>query len=246
MLTIHLVKMEKKQGERDVNYPSWNDSAERLILYADIMGFKERVYSKSHDELKSNLLKFKEKWEKYVSPFQFKEHLKFAQFSDSTLIVVNGTDEKMFNLLTKATFRLIHAAMEMKFPIKGVIAQGDFLFDKQKELYFGCPLVDAALLYDEIQYYGIVVHHSAERSVEKFRNKERPYLKSKIFLKSGKISHYHLCWNMLNHNLAPGDNSKECESWMDEIEKEVSGRPRIYVDNTRIVLGEDLEKSTEL
>lgn len=121
-----LVKM-KKQGERDVNYPSWNDSAERLILYADIMGFKERVYSKSHDELKSNLLKFKEKWEKYVSPFQFKEHLKFAQFSDSTLIVVNGIDEKMFNLLTKATFRLIHAAMEMKFPIKGGYRTRGFL-----------------------------------------------------------------------------------------------------------------------
>ena len=238
--------MKKVQNEREAIYPNWNDSAERLILYADIMGFKERVYSKSHDELKDNLLKFKDKWDKYVSPFQFKEHLKFAQFSDSTLIVVNGTDEKMFNLLTKAAFRLIHAAMEMKFPIKGIIAQGDFLFDKRKELYFGCPLVDAALLYDEIQYYGIVVHHSAERVVEKFRNKERPYLKSEIFLKSGKISHYHLCWNMLCHNLAPGDNSKECESWLDEIEKEVSGRPRIYVDNTRKVLGEDLKKSIEL
>ena len=31
---------------------SWTEDAERLILYADIMGFKERVLTNRHQELK--------------------------------------------------------------------------------------------------------------------------------------------------------------------------------------------------
>ena len=38
---------------------SWEDDAERLILYADIMGFSHRVTFSNHKDLKLDLLKFK-------------------------------------------------------------------------------------------------------------------------------------------------------------------------------------------
>lgn len=76
--------------------------------------------------------------------------MQFVQFSDSILISVNGIDEKKFNLLSKATICLMHVAMSMQIPIKGVIAQGMFSYDKENELYFGKPLVDAYLLHEEL------------------------------------------------------------------------------------------------
>ena len=35
---------------------TWNDDAERLILYADIMGFSHRVTQSNHNELIEDLL----------------------------------------------------------------------------------------------------------------------------------------------------------------------------------------------
>ena len=228
--------MDKKHKDLNAEYPKWTDSAERLILYADIMGFKEKVYSKTHDELKKELFEFKEKWSRYMSPLQINDYLRFAQFSDSILIVANGVDRKMFNIITKAAFRLMHAAMEMRFAIKGVLSQGPFLFDVKRELYFGRPLVDAALLYDEIYFYGIIVHHSAEKTVKEFSDDSNPYKKSRVKLKSGIASHYYLAWNLLDKTLGKNDNTEQCQQWLNEIEEEVSGRPRIYVENTVNIL----------
>ena len=72
----------------------------------------------------------------------------------------------MFNLITKAAVRLMQSAISLGFPIKGVLAQGKFTYDKDNELYFGAPLVAAYNLHDDIHYYGIVVHHSAEKTVK--------------------------------------------------------------------------------
>ena len=34
------------------NYVDWDKDAERLVLYADVMGFKSRVMTRSHEQLK--------------------------------------------------------------------------------------------------------------------------------------------------------------------------------------------------
>ena len=80
----------------------WNEDAPRLILYADFMGFKSRIFSSSHNELKALLERFNEAWHNRLQPLQLGGNLKFVQFSDSILVVVNGTNEKMFNLISKA------------------------------------------------------------------------------------------------------------------------------------------------
>lgn len=58
--------------------PSWEDDVDRLILYADFMGFTARVMSQSHEDMKKQLMDFKEKWAKKMEPLSFGEHLKFA------------------------------------------------------------------------------------------------------------------------------------------------------------------------
>lgn len=218
---------------------TWNDDAERLILYADIMGFSHRVTQSNHNELKEDLLKFKRSWDAKSIPLRKGDHLRSVQFSDSILIVVNETNEKMFNLITKAAVRLMQSAVSLGFPIKGVIAQGKFTYDKNNELYFGLPLVEAYQLHDEIYYYGVVVHHSAEQTVKLYSDATRPYTKAKVNLKKGKTSHYHLSWHLLDTKLSKGNIEDLVNIWLDKIEESVSGAPRIYVDNTRDVIASD-------
>lgn len=49
---------------------SWEDDAERLVLYADIMGFSHRVTFNNHEELKRDLQKFKQSWELRIKPLE--------------------------------------------------------------------------------------------------------------------------------------------------------------------------------
>ena len=132
--------------------------------------------------------------------------------------------------------------LKLGFPIKGVIAQGNFTYDKKNELYFGLPLVNAYQLHEELNYYGIVVHHTAERIVKKYADATKPYTKTEIPLKKGKTSHYHLAWHLLNMNLSTGNIKDDVNKWLDAIEEGVSGTPRIYVDNTRNVIAKDNTK----
>lgn len=218
---------------------SWDDDNDRLILYADIMGFSHRVNVSNHSDLKDELIAFKQAWESRLKPLQAGDYLRSVQFSDSILIVVNGINAKMFNLISKAAICLVQSAIELGFPIKGVIAQGKFTYDRTKELYFGTPLVNAYLLHEEIHYYGIVVHHSAEQTVKKYSDSSNPYSKTEIPLKRGKVSHYHLSWHLLNKNLSKGNIGIDVNEWLDNIEDQVSGSPRVYVDHTRTVIKND-------
>lgn len=218
---------------------TWNNDSERLILYADIMGFKERVLTTEHNQLKESLLEFKKSFDRKMKPLLTGDYLRYVQFSDSIIIVANGTDSKMFNIITKAAICLMHGAMSHGFPIKGVLSKGHFTFDEENELYFGKPLVDAYVLHDEIYYYGIVVHHSAEGLVKLYSYLDLPYCKQAVPIKKGKTTHYHLSWQYFKGNLSTGKISHNAEKWLSKIEENVSGSPRIYVDNTRFVIEND-------
>lgn len=218
---------------------SWKDDAERLLLFADFMGFKNRVYTKDHATLKNELERFHSKFMKKLSPLMKGEHLKSSQFSDSILIVVNGINDKMFNLISKAAVCLIQISMESGIPIKGAIAQGVFTFDEEKQIFFGKPLIDAYLLEEESKYYGITVHHSAEKTVRLYNSFANPYSNTVVPLEKGEVSHYHLCWNLISQQLSPKDNTDQCLKWLDDISLSVSGQPRIYVDKTKKVLMQD-------
>lgn len=223
------------------NKNRWSSDIDRLILYADIMGFSKRVSSKKVPLLKKELLDFNKSLRQRFARFTEKNELKFVQFSDSILIVANGVDDSMFELLTKCALCLMQTSLEHHFPIKGVISQGQFSYMEKEQLYFGQPLVDAVALHDCIKYYGIVVHNSAEHLIKTKCNAKNPYSNTKIPLAKGKTSHFHLCWNLVDNEYKSKDNSEICKKWLDTIAEQVSGEPRIYVDNTIEVIDSDSE-----
>ncbi|MFI3296903.1 MAG: hypothetical protein R3Y59_04665 [bacterium] len=233
-----MIDVDKHSLSGSDNY-GWEEDKPRLVLYADFMGFKSLVENKSHSDLKQELDDFRILFKNRIKQFCGDENFRYAQFSDSILLVVNGVEEKMFKLLTSAAFCLMHVAMESRFPLKGAIAQGIFTYDKAKELYLGKPLVDAYLLHEQVKYYGIVVHNSAEQTVKNFSTRSLPYLNTKINIERGVVSHYHLCWNLLNENLEEANYTKQCKVWLEKISQQVSGFPRIYIDNTLEIFERD-------
>ena len=231
------IRRKKLNDSPKIKYAPWTEDVERLVLYADIMGFKNRVATTEHKELKQMLIDFRKEWDTKISPFtQNGKLLKFVQFSDSMLIVANGIDSKMFNLISKAGVTLMYVAFNNKFPIKGVIAKGIFTYDAEKQLYFGQPLVDAAVLHDTLKYYGIAVHHTAESIIKKHISNENPYSNNPIYIDRGKVCHYHLCYNLVDKMYKSKDMTDMFCGWLDDISETVSGEPRIYVDKTREIL----------
>lgn len=227
---------------------------EKYVLYADIMGFKERVMRTKHADLKKELKGLRAKLENWFKPFvDNKDTFKVSFFSDSIIIIDENTKDG-FNRISKAAAGLMQVSLEYKFPINGVIAKGEFTYEEKKQFFFGRAIVDAYLLQLQVHYYGIVAHHSMEKDINALSNGweennkkvkgKNPYVLSPIPLKTGKTSHYHLAYNLINTKRETGKDVKATNdkiiSWLEEICGMVSGTPRIYVDNTLQVLKENL------
>lgn len=135
------------------------------VLYADIMGFKERVMRTEHSKLKEEFEKLKTALDAWLVPTLKAASFKTSFFSDSILIVDEST-KWGFNRISKAAAGLMQVSLEHKFPLKGVISKGPFTYDEEKQLFFGKAIVDAYLLQEQVYYYGIVAHHSVEEDIK--------------------------------------------------------------------------------
>lgn len=224
----------------------------RFVIFLDIMGFKDRVARSTPETLYSELTDFnkditniinsskniktrkrakKEDSSSEVTLIKSDEELNeiiLTQFSDS--IVIFSSDNSQENLLaiSEVATQIMKVAINRPkpIPLKGALAEGVITCDTTKQLFFGQALIDAYLLEENVQYYGIVVHHTAEKSVKDsnsdlFKNVSVP-------LKSGNISHYELVWY--------NDSLDEIKSGLDRIRLSVSDYPRKYIDNTNKVL----------
>ena len=171
----------------------WSDDNEKFVLYLDIMGFKDRVAKTEVGELKEMLMAFKTKNIKLMplleheSRGEKKQLMKMAQFSDSIVIISRGSTIDDFNRITKASAVLMQTALETGFALRGAIAAGDMVFDDEKQIFFGKALVDAYLLEEQLSYYGIVFHDSAEHLVDSYLKNN---IRKKIFPNKGRICVY--------------------------------------------------------
>ncbi len=189
-----------------------------FVLYLDIMGFKERVNRICINELKEELLLFKTK-NKKLKPLlqnQKETQIYMSQFSDSIVLVTVGDTLDDLNRICKAAVILMQTGLETGFALRGAMAKGEMIFDKENQLFFGKALVDAYLLEEELCYYGIVFHESMEEDVieiekssdfcmvnvdDTTKKKYIPIEDIDIPLKKGKSKHYHIAWHKMNKKL---------------------------------------------
>lgn len=204
-------------------------TTERYIVFLDIMGFKDRVARTKHEDLFSMLNDFNQKISLHI--LKHREHgIRLSQFSDSILIYSSDNSRESLKIISEVSSEVMGTAISLGIPLKGAIAKGVITCDISKQLYFGQALIDAYLLEENVKYYGILAHNSVEADIlelEKtdstiFRDIEAP-------LKSGKVSHYEICW--YNNNIQSAKNN------LRKIRNTVSGDPRKYIDNSLKAIG---------
>ena len=217
------------------------------IAIFDILGFKEYVKENSHIEVYAKLKTIRQRLQENlerirlvnknlsheIASFKFYE-VDYLLFSDTILLITeNDTDESFINIVSDAR-KLIAFCFREKTPIKGCIAKGDITYDKEKDILFGKPIIDAHLLSEDMKFMGVILDKSLEHQVRIPTLKPNPvFVYKKVPLKSGAANHFTL-------NL----NNDESTFYEDEITNEVilagiakmyesaNGVIRQYYDNT--------------
>jgi hypothetical protein len=235
-----------------------NITCNRFVAFLDIMGFKERLLRDGHDEVKKileslrptlskmeqiikNELKIKELKEKLEEVYSPTAPLILPiSFSDSIILVSDDETLDSLSHLVDDVRLIFFQSIFSGIPMKGAIAHGKMTADRDNSLYFGQPLIDAFELQQDLQLYGVVLHHTAERRLPNF-SVEKNFSKYGIIqyltpLKSQKIQHYLLDWTLdmfiANEEFTTTQIPKVIRYFGAKLYGNVSGTPRIYVDNT--------------
>lgn len=224
----------------------WNHTCNRFVAFFDIMGFKDLVLHNTHDSVLRKMNKIKtiiSPLEKDLTQFLNQEEneltadqkskiiqtaVKPVFFSDSILVTTTSDTEADLREIIFVSIWLTKRSFEIGLPIKGGVSYGKFTADFEKSIYFGQPLIDAYLLQEDLQLYGTIYDHNFENYLIKKRLQDevKGLAHYKTPLKSGKITHLLTDW-VYYHQQHISDIKT-----VKKLYRTVSGRPRIYVDNT--------------
>ena len=239
----------KETGDSKVNLLSAeNTTLERFVVFLDIMGFKDRVARYDHDIILKELQIFQYKISSYVrnSP---DSNIQLVMFSDSILLFSQDISASSLRAISDVANHIMMYAMQQErpIPLKGAIAAGKMTCDYAKQLYFGQALIDAYLLEEDVKYYGVIVHHTAEKYVKMYNFDNGLFRDNKTPLKSGDIFHYELVWY---ETKLPDEEEKDgiaikqipLTECLKNLRLTVSDEPRKYIDNTKKVMVSEKEK----
>lgn len=228
------------EDESGFQLQSDKNTANRFVVFLDIMGFKDRVARTNHKRLLTQLSDFNKGITECIGIHS--ADIQIAQFSDSIVLFSNDINPKSLQTIAEVTRGIMQIAIKQQIPIKGAIAQGQITCDISKQLFFGQALIDAYLLEENIFYYGILAHHSIESNIIKL---ESPIFNDiKAPLKSGNISHYELSWYA--DDLSDEQQLKTIHDALNNIRQSVSDAPRRYIDNTLDVIATYYSKQPPL
>jgi hypothetical protein len=218
-------------------------TSKRFIAFFDIMGFKEMVMRENHDKILNMMKELK----KFISSIEscysgipgkggkiktkfIEERVQTVLFSDSILIFTDSGTKEMAESLIYHCNLFIQYCAKSKIPIKGALSFGKFTSDFNQSIFLGQPLIDAFLLQEELQMYGAILDFNIERKLKELKfdfPNSNELIKYKAPTKSGKINHY--CLNWVNDK---DFKVKQSVQNIDNIYTVVSGKPRLYIDNT--------------
>jgi hypothetical protein len=240
----------------------WKDTSERYVAFLDIMGFKDRLLRDGHEKVKDMFRKLK-RTTKLINHEAINENLRYVfksqlkndtisissyihpiTFSDSIIVISRDDTETSAYCITVFLASILSTAFKRAIPMKGAIACGQMTVNISESIYFGQPLIDAFELQQELQLYGVVLHHTCEERINNPKYFQDPNLisfrgknliKYHVPMKSGEIEHYVLDWVYPYQNESIPVYKEEGNDPLDPINElcnHVSGKPRIYVDNT--------------
>ncbi len=232
------MKKVKKKKNRIYKTTPWEISTNRYVGFVDIMGFKDMLTRMSHNEVYDIMKKVAKSVSTiqsvfsvdYESDSDFDINITLMLYSDSIMIYTRDHQQHSLENLVASISTLSDSLFSDGIPHKGAIAYGQMTLDFDNSIFFGQPLVDAYLLQEELKFYGIAVHGTAEIEQDIFDDES--IFEYNCPLKNGSAKHL---------TIAPGVSlteefaEKTVQDLMDKVLKmreNTSGSLRKYIDNT--------------
>lgn len=216
----------------------WENTTERYVCFLDIMGFKDRLIRNGHDSILSEVEEFfghiKKTINEFIDSIKNDEvlksvfgpiEIKHITFSDSILLITGGKNKRDLTLLILVSAFVLEKSFQMKFPIKGALAKGLFTADFEKNIFLGQPLVDAFILQEDLQYYGVIANRDVEKDIN--LNFESEKYEKLVFSLETPMKGY----KTKHSNITIIPNGLE-KSTLNNLYYSVDGKARVYVDNT--------------
>ena len=216
-----------------------NTTADRFVLFADILGFKDLVNSDRHENIVKKLEKISEAID-FISGEHSHNALKSEvrdleqgqtkaiAFSDSIVVFSKGHTHIDASKIISDAHAIMHYALETSIPIKAALSFGKMTVDFEKSLFFGQPLIDGYLLHEDLNLLSVIIDNNAERQMASYRKKVYNYdniiCNYDVPMKFGKV----------NHDLIRPSSItlEERIEGLKSLYLNTSGKPRIYLDNT--------------
>jgi hypothetical protein len=217
---------------------NWEITTDRYVVYIDIMGFKDMVARTPHIEI-YELMKRIDEIKKHVESVKWikdREGLvKTTTYSDSIILYSKDDNYESFDFLVSTTAGLMHYLFIEGIPFKGAVAFGTMTLDSEKSIFFGQPLIDAYLLQDELYYYGVVFHATAESKIENLGHDWPPFTSQyPCDFKGGSTKHMAI-YPLYTKQKEDGeyyDKYLKFEKAVNSLRLKTSGTLRKYIDNT--------------
>lgn len=211
----------------------WEPTANRFVAFFDIMGFKDMVSRKSHEEVLETLKSLSKSRSQLdnLNYYQFSSETRIGEtmsftFSDSIIIFSKKDSIDDLNKIIMDCSYILEQSISDKIPIKGAISYGKTTIDKEMSLFFGQPIIDSFYLHENLCLYGVIADHSFQQRLEELNIKDisRSFTFYKTPMKYGFAHHYLMTPSKTYKNLIIEDLKK--------LYLTVSGKPRQYIDNT--------------
>lgn len=228
----------------------WIISAERFIAYFDIMGFKNMIKTGALNDL---YLKFTNLINTNIKGNR-RTRIAYYIYSDLIVVITKDSSQDSLKQLLEASIKITNDILSLGWGMSGSIAKGKVVYDNKQNIFLGQPVVDAYLMQEDIDFYGIVVCDSAVDEIKKYiedaKSKKRTMhlgeilKEERLHFKSGYYSQYHLRWfDFLYNEHGPqhpyyikkrsDDNTRQ---ELQNMLQKTKGKARRYIENTLEIL----------
>lgn len=233
----------------NIKKTNWKVTDNRFVAFIDILGFKDLVMRKTHEEIYDQLDKisiFKKIIENAAkngdSLKESDAEIYSVSFSDSIVMFSKNDNVDNFRYFLIAVRYLFANAMKDGIPMKGSIAYGKISLNKSEQIYFGQPIIDAYFMEEDVNYMGLVAHNSIDEYIKNNEDNIKEtrfhqyFFETKAPLKCGNLTHLNLNWfEKIPNSQTKMSKTQKTQSVIDCINNfkcTASGNARKYIDNT--------------
>ena len=162
----------------EIDTAKWERSTERYVGFIDIMGFKDMVTRTNAEVLYIIMHRIRNSIFQNVfihgtdmpEEGKYESNINIIMFSDCIVTFSKDKSDEALQSFINAISGLTNDLIRNRIPFKGVVAAGIMTVDFKNSIFFGNPLNDAYELHDELGFYGVVVHATADELIRNSGN----------------------------------------------------------------------------